>query len=288
MIISRLTGGLGNQMFQYAIGRSLSLKNNSIYKLDISEYNSFKHHNGYHLNIFENDFLIASNPEIYRLKNRRSLYSKILNKLNISFDTHYREHDFYRFDKKIYNMNGQIYLDGYWQNEKYFKDKSNFIINDFTFKPEISTENLDHLNHIKSTKAVSIHIRRGDYISNINFSKVHNTLDLDYYKKAISIINTKIDNPFFFIFSDDLKWAKYNLDHLQNKKFIINNQGANSHEDMRLMSECKHNIIANSSFSWWGAWLNRHESKIVISPNRWLKVTKIDTSDLIPHSWIRI
>jgi hypothetical protein len=288
MIISRLTGGLGNQMFQYAIARSLSIRNKCNFKIDTTEFDLYTHHNGYQLNCFEKKFPIASISEISNYKNTYSIYSRIMNKFNIRIGQHYKEVLFYRLDPEIYNLTDNFYLDGYWQNQKYFIDIAKILSEDFTFTSNISSENLVHLDRIFSTNSVSIHIRRGDYISNAAFSKVHNVLELDYYKKAISLVESKISNPFYFIFSDDPKWAFDNFNYLPNKILINNNSGINSYEDMRLMKHCKHNIIANSSFSWWGAWLNIYDLKIVVAPKKWLKVSNIDTSDLIPAAWTQI
>ena len=136
--------------------------------------------------------------------------------------------------------------------------------------------------------AVSLHIRRGDYVSNPVTNNYHGTCSLAYYKKAVLLLKEKIENPSFFIFSDDLLWARENLDFINDMTFIDLDKSIPDHEEMHLMSQCKHNIIANSSFSWWGAWLNENSDKIVIAPKKWFSDNTINTEDLIPAKWMRI
>lgn len=172
---------------------------------------------------------------------------------------------------------------GYYQSEKYFKEITNIIRKDFTFPKPVDIINQKLINQIDNTESVSIHIRRGDYL---NIPNTQNICSISYYKKAINLILKNISNPQFYIFSNDINWCKQ---HLQIDKaiFISNNTGKNSFIDMQLMSCCKHNIIANSTFSWWGAWLNNNPNKIIISPNKWMNDTN-GTGDIIPNDWIKI
>lgn len=289
MVIIKLQGGLGNQMFQYALGRSLAEKNKIDFKLDLSFYNKEKNnlHRNYSLkyfNIIEN---IAEEDELkktkeYRQKNKLIyFFYRIFSKKNIV----YVKENFFYFGKDILKIKNNAYLDGYWQSEKYFKNIESIIKQEFTLKNKLDSRLENLVEDIKNTNSVSIHIRRGDYITNQKTNSVHGTCSLDYYQTAIEHINNKIKNPIFFIFSDDIEWVKNNL-KTEFPTFFI--EGNKDYEDLILMSYCKHNIIANSSFSWWGAWLDHNPNKIVIAPKKWFNVNNINTSDLLPNSWINL
>jgi hypothetical protein len=196
---------------------------------------------------------------------------------------HVTEKLFFRFNPELFKLHGSFYLDGYWQNELYFKDIEKTIRSDFQFVRPIDERNKNIAELIKNSNSVSIHIRRGDYINNQLYSGICTE---DYYQKAIRFINAKLKNKTFFVFSDDIQWCKSHFNS-DNFHFVQGNEGTNSYKDMQLMSYCKHNIIANSSFSWWGAWLNNNLGKIVIAPERWLNVG-YSTKDLIPEEWIKI
>ena len=179
------------------------------------------------------------------------------------------------------------YMSGYWQSENYFESNRSILINDFSFRIPLNARNADALRLISSSNSVSIHIRRGDYLHNANAKATHGLCSLEYYHKAIRLIKATIGKPRFFIFSDDMLWVKAHLEPEEDCIFVDWNFGVDSYNDMRLMSLCKHNIIANSSFSWWGAWLNRNPDKVIIAPKRWF-AGKINDSNIIPSSWIRI
>lgn len=267
MVIITVRGGLGNQMFQYA----LSLKLHSLgvkVLLDLHVFDRVSMHNGYEL---EDIFRISadyssSNPMkrlFYKLK-----YPKK------------REYSF-AFDSEI-EKSRDVILDGYWQSERYFESIDEQLRKKLTFPPLVSEENINTLRKIEESNSVSIHIRRGDYLSAPEYQGI---CTLDYYQRAIAYIEETVSNPHFFIFSNDISWCRENLP-LENCTYVNGNEGSSSFRDMQLMSACKHNIIANSSFSWWGAWLNKHRDKIVIAPTLWLN--DVDDSTIIPKEWIRI
>jgi hypothetical protein len=181
-----------------------------------------------------------------------------------------------------------VYLEGYWQSPKYFFDIKNIIGYEFTVKTGPDQVNKELMEKISQVEAVSVHVRRGDYVSNPATGNYHGVCSLDYYRTAVATITGRVRQPHFFIFSDDPAWAEKNLSVIGPKTVIERNGPERGHEDMRLMSLCRHHIIANSSFSWWGAWLCEKTDKIVISPKRWFKKEDIDTKDLVPESWIRI
>lgn len=290
MVITKLLGGLGNQMFQYAHAKSISLKIKTKVKLDQTEllnrlHNSYTHRE-YELGIFNLKVSIATKEEIKPFFSSATFLAKILKKVGIERNRLWKESQT-GVGNRLNNWQN-IYLDGFWQSEKYFSQYKDQIIADFTFKDDPKGENLMLMTKIKSITAVSIHIRRGDYLTMPSAIEYHEICSLDYYYKAIEFILLKINDPYFFIFSDEPQWVIDNLKLDYPFQIITHNVKEMSFEDMRLMSVCKHNIIANSSFSWWGAWLNQNPNKIVIAPKRWFKDSTIDTTDLIPKDWIRI
>ncbi len=288
MIIIRISGGLGNQMFQYALGRVLSLKNKTELKLDTHFYDlktekdrTFSLHN-YNIKgsiSLEQDFKKINIPH----SSQNSLLSKFLRKLSNKIIL---ENNFI-FNPKILEIKNNCYLSGVWQSEKYFKGFEEIIKKDFTLKNKPSLETENWLKKISEGNSVSIHIRRGDYINNQKTNTLHGILNMDYYKKAIDFINSKTTSPVFFVFSDDIEWAKQNL-KINHQTFFVSNANILDYEEIIIMSKCRHNIIANSTFSWWGAWLNENNAKIVITPKEWFKSKIIDTKDLIPENWLKI
>lgn len=288
MIITRISGGLGNQMFQYAIAKSMAKKNNDIFKLDISFYPK-QILRKYELNYFNIEENIASKEECENLRGSEEFIYKVKNKLGLDINRpkpYTFENNITLFDKELYDKNGDIYLDGFWQNENYFKSIREVIINDFTPKNRISNEANKHLHDITSVNSVSLHIRRGDYVADEHTSSVHGICGLDYYNNAIEYISDKIENPAFYIFSDDIAWCKENFDFIKNKIFIDDTKSAI--DDLELMKNCKHNIIANSTFSWWGAWMNTNDKKIVIAPKVWFIDEKWKNLSIALNDWIKI
>ena len=291
MNIVNILGGLGNQMFQYAFAYSLVQKKKSVVKLDISSFETYDLRE-YELDLFKVTLGIATADECNSLKYKQEnlLQKKIrkLRKTSTPFANSYYKEPHFNFDEKVYEHRNNSYFEGYWQSEKYFLKFREDLLQEFTLKKELHSQSKEYQKKILSTKSVSLHIRRGDYVSNAHTNSVHGTCDLEYYKKAVSDIQKNVQHPHFFIFSDDLPWAKENLDFIINITFVDVTEDIPDHEEMILMSQCQHNIIANSSFSWWGAWLNQNSEKIVIAPEKWFTDTSINTNDLIPSSWTRL
>lgn len=290
MIIIKVMGGLGNQMFQYSFYKQLKSQIKDA-KLDLSVFENCNLHNGYELNkIFNVDEDIASKDEIMKLSedySNNQIFRRIKRKFFGIKRTHYVQRDFgYNKLDFIGNMN-DLYLEGYWQSEKYFSDVKDVIVKEFTFKNKLTNKNKEIVKLIKDSNSISVHIRRGDYIFNPEASKIYSGIcNLEYYKNALDIIKNNVSKPQFLVFSDDMDWVKNNLS-LESCVYVDWNKNQESYIDMQLMSLCKHNIIANSTFSWWGAWLNSNENKIVIAPKKWFN-TNANTTDLIPESWKRI
>ena len=292
MVIARIIGGLGNQMFQYAAARNLSLQKKEPLYLDISAYASHMPHQGFELfRIFGCDGLVIGDSDIERSFGwRMHPYFRRL--------TLHPRLRFLRTEKIIHepgvffrnallDAEADVYLSGYWQSEKYFLPICDQIRSDFSFKLALNEKNQELVEEIEKCNAVSLHIRRGDYVSNKNAHKVHGVLSIAYYRAAVEHIFRFVQNPEFFLFSDDPDWCAHNFRIAAPCHFVTHNSGAESFNDMRLMSICKHNIIANSSFSWWGAWLNPSLKKIVIAPHRWF-ANEMKASDIIPANWLRM
>jgi len=297
MIIVSLFGGLGNQMFQYACGKVVAKKLGVELKLDVSHVKdrtprkNFTYRE-YELDVFNINEEIATPEEVRQyipnLWNSNEVIKQFFKLKRIFFGKAlYREKKKFRYNKDIDYLKDNTYLYGYFQTEKYFESIRNELLKSFSLAKEIDKSNSSLIAQMKSENAVSIHVRRGDY-NNSPFE----LLDIqDYYQNAIELIQKKVESPSFYIFTNDYAWTEENFDPINIKKSIVNiNSESQSFLDMILMSNCKHNICANSSFSWWGAWLNATPNKMVIVPLKWFKDTKLNEStyDLIPASWIKI
>ena len=283
MIIVRISGGLGNQMFQYATARSLSLKHGVQMKLDLSFY-SHQTLRKYSLNQFRIEEKIASKAEIELFKGKENPLGNLLRKFGCRIESP----SFYirdtlllnsatytknTFDANIFTNVHNAYLDGYWQNELYFKDFKQQIFKDFSFKENYSLQYLSYANQIQNLNSISIHVRRGDYVNSSMFKGSSLAItNLDFYQRSYQCILEKVKKASFFIFSDDIPWCKENLHFISNAIYIEGLK--NDVEELVLMSKCKHNIISNSTFSWWGAWLNQNSFQIVLAPRIWFKTNQ--------------
>jgi len=286
MVIVKIIGGLGNQMFQYAYAKALEQKGYEV-KIDISAFETYNLHGGYQLDKYNIDLKTSTKEEsdIFYTKN---LFVKVLRKLGLDFSERIKEKSLL-FDNKLLEIEDDSYLDGYFQCENYFKDIRKEILNQFVINQAVSDYTKKIENKIQNSRySCSLHIRRGDFINNTNIS-IHGACDIKYYKNAMKYLEEKIDDLFYFVFSDDIEWCRENLD-IQNVIYIESKEKRIPHEDIYLMSLCNHNIIANSTFSWWGAWINQNEEKIVIAPKKWFADDKMDnqSKDIVCESWIRI
>lgn len=286
MVIVKIIGGLGNQMFQYAYAKALEQKGHEV-KIDISAFETYKLHGGYQLDKYNIDLdssIKDENDKFYK----NTFFYKVLRRFGMDFSRRIKEKSLL-FDKKLLEIDDNSYLDGYFQCEKYFKDIREIILKQFTINQDISNYTKEIKNKIQNSQnSCSLHIRRGDFVNSTNIN-IHGTCDIEYYKKAIQYLEEKVENINYFIFSDDIEWVKENL-AIQNAIYIDSKEKRIPHEDIYLMSLCKNNIIANSSFSWWGAWINRNENKIVIAPKRWFADDKLEnqSKDIVCESWVKI
>ncbi|MBU6159306.1 MAG: alpha-1,2-fucosyltransferase [Bacteroidetes bacterium] len=293
MVITKLQGGLGNQMFQFAAGLALAKKKQTNLYLDIISFNSKYSQQPvtprkYELNIFDlpaEILTIAQTKKILRNKDFRLPIWKPNKKLTYTF---YKEPG-YEYRPYLENTSLPVYLDGYFQSHRYFSDYKMLIQQAFSFEKKISHDFISPtLTQIINENSVSVHIRRGDYIADQPTNQYHGTCSIEYYKRSIERIANELSNPHFFFFSDDISWVKQNFSALNKPKtFVAENFGSDNWKDMYFMSKCKHHIIANSTFSWWGAWLSNQPEQIVIAPQRWFQ-TNLSDKDLIPNEWIRL
>ena len=292
MIICKILGGLGNQMFQYAAGRALSIYSGNPLLLDLRSFQHYKLHNGFEIGqIFCAPVQVATNDDISQVLGWRGhdLIAKVLKRAQSSLLNGPRlaiePHSHYW--PKLKEFTAPFYFQGYWQSDKYFMEYEQVIRSDFCFKEPLSGVNLDSSVRIQGCNSVSLHVRRGDYVTHAPTTKILNPCPVEYYETAIACIAARINSPCFFVFSDDPQWVRRNLSIPFPVEYVDGNRGPQSYIDMQLMSLCKHHIIANSSFSWWGAWLNRNPDKLVFAPRRWF-CNGMNDSDLTPQDWIKL
>jgi hypothetical protein len=293
VLISRLIGGLGNQMFQYAAVRALASAQLNTFKLDVSSLIRETHHQGFQLqDIFKGTFETATSVDLRAtlgrwksLPNMRYLLAKPIG--HAFRGSNYVVEPHFQFWPGLKQVCANAYLAGYWQSERYFFDYAQTIRDDFAFKPPITNQNNALVEQIKNSNAVSLHVRRGDYVNSPSTAAHHGVCSTAYYQRAIYHILEKVGPAVVFIFSDDPQWVRVNLQVNGPCVYVDHNRGPASYVDMQLMSLCNHHIIANSSFSWWGAWLNPNAEKIVVAPKNWF-ARPMPTQDLLPLEWIRL
>jgi hypothetical protein len=289
MIVVRLIGGLGNQMFQYAAGKALALHHNThllIDKIALEQdaKGAFTKRN-YALGCFNIDASFATNEQIAFFEEESA--GKLKRAFNRMFPAAKKKVVYYesghRFHENFFTLPQDTYLIGFWQTEKYFGKFQEQIRNDFTLRHPVPEEVEDLLSEIRDTNSTSLHVRRGDYVSLQSAADFHGTPELDYYTKAVEHIIGEKGKTSVYVFSDDLIWCRKHLSFDLPVTFVQQSHGAEW--DMYLMSQCRNNIIANSSFSWWGAWLNPHPEKIVTVPEYWFKNTRSDSMDIVARGW---
>lgn len=286
MIVVRLKGGLGNQMFQIALGKKLEyLGKKVLFDINQIESRIDEHNITKSYEVFDIDLDVASSKDINSLIDLgTNLHDKIRRKIFGRKKTHYIETNFGDEDKKVYGFN-DAYLDGYWQSYKYFSDCSSKVMDLFKFKPLTDDKNKYYEDKIFSCEnPVSIHFRLGDYCTKENVKYFGNICTEEYYSKCINFLQNKYNNITFFVFSNDMKYAERFLDK-KNYCVVDCNDEKNAWKDMYLMSICKSNIVANSSFSWWGAWLNKNNNKFVLAPKKWINGR--DMKNICPDGWVR-
>lgn len=288
MIIVKLMGGLGNQMFQLAAGKALALRHGVELKADPSWLNKdaggkyTQRH--YELGIFRSEIAIAEEQDLQAYTKTESLLKRALKKYKLSSSGYARMSEgIPGYDPAFESYPANTYLDGYWQSELYFKNYEKEIRELFQFRESIKEACRPLVQKIERMNAVSLHVRRGDYVENAEAGSFHGLCSPAYYEAAVKRIAELHGAPELIVFSDDVAWCKQHLNFPLPIHFFETGSAA---EDLYLMSRCKHHIIANSSFSWWGAWLNDTKQKTVIAPKTWF--AGADDKHIIPSTWIRL
>lgn len=292
MIAVRIVGGLGNQMFQYACGRALAQRMRTHVYFDLSAFNNYRVHN-YGLSGFGAEVTKAP----WHLTTGSRSWA-VARHLQLSPSSYFAlrgirwvdEGDDLSYRPQQLELQGSAYLSGYWQCARYFDDFEARIREDFRLIPALNVILQERRQWLKMDQGVtvSVHVRRGDYVTDTAANATHGTLDQDYYKRAVETLAAQLGGGFrLLVFSDDTAWARENL-RLPAPTVHIDADVRFPQIDMHMMAACDHHIIANSSFSWWGAWLNPSHSKIVIAPARWFKSTGLKANDICPADWVRI
>lgn len=288
MIVVHLTGGLGNQMFQYAVGKACAVRHNVDLLIDTSWY-AKQGLREFELSCFNHTAQIASEDILQRVVNPKLrpllAFSKRVGLFTSRIPLFMEPH--FHYCTRLETLSPPSYLIGSWQSERYFEVVTTELRTDFSFKESPDPVNNAMLGQIASVdNSVAIHIRRGDYVSNKETNVAHGTCPPRYYAKAVKRIADHTKSPHFFVFSDDIAWAKDNFNVASHPMTMIDvNDASRGHCDMMLMSACKHHIIANSSFSWWGAWLGTDKESIVCAPELWFANQAHNTNDIIPKRW---
>ena len=297
MIIVRLRGGLGNQLFQYAAGKALAEHHRTELTLDLYTYSKHPYRT-FGLSKFDIAAREATREEVHRFTGSNPVIRYLNKRQNYFLCPKVFAQPHYHFYEDFFSMPAELYLSGYWQSEKYFSPVAPLIAAQFTPKEPLDVRNVSLQKKMQSENSVSIHVRRGDYTSK-NYNSFFGMLSKEYYEKAMATISGRVDNPVFYFFSDDPIWCRQTFSGWK-ADYIDHNLGENAFKDLVLMASCRNNIIANSTFSWWSAWLNSHQGKMVIAPQQWFRLNYLDkkepvypsryynTKDLIPDSWIRL
>lgn len=295
MIRVLLSGGLGNQLFQYAAGRMLALKHGTGLMLDLSFVSSklqaaaLATYRRYELGVFDLPVSISDNffrgRFLYPLAKSEYLLRKTINKQRYV----YIAEDASGWDPRVMEAPDQTFLEGFFQSEKYFEAVSDALRRDLVFKEPLMGRNAELADAMQSGNSVSLHIRRGDYARLKKNLQKHGITPLDYYTKALGRIRESVSDPQLFVFSDEPDWARDNLHTgLPFTLVDVNRTPDTAWTDMQLMALCRHHIICNSTFSWWGAWLDPHPDKLVIAPEQWFADPSINARHIVPDSWIKL
>lgn len=279
-------------MFQYAAGRALSLARGVPLRLDTQDFKGYTLHNGFELHrIFYIETELADARDVRHVLGWRAfspLRRKLFHKRFMKFrGKHLFVDSLSNHRYNMADMTEKCYLMGNWQSERYFSQVAETIRRDLSFKTPLTGRNNALMKLMAKNEVVSLHVRRGDIASNPASLAIHGLCSLEYYRRAIEYVTARVAKPEFVIFSDDMTWVRKNLSIDYPCHYVDHNKGLESYNDMHLMSLCDHHIIANSSFSWWGAWLNPKGDKIVVAPQQWF-LANYDSSDIVPSSWIRI
>ncbi len=303
MIISWLTGGLGNQMFQYAAGLALAEHRRTVLKLDVSwfrEYAEYEAHNRYALSCFNITEQFATQEELDRLGRLRLTRLErwsVAAARRLRFPNYARRltpltagaHPaFPRFDPAFFALPDHTLLDGMWQSEKYFAPVANLLRLHFSFRYPAPPAVQALAERIRGGPAIAVHFRRGDYVTNATFNRQIGVIGFDYYHRAIARLRAVAPGATLYVFSDDIDTIEREFKPAGPVVFARVTQPWHAYDKIRLMSLCDHAILSNSTFAWWSAWLNPNPHKIVVTPDPWFAGNAVASADIVPAAWERL
>ncbi|GAA4333777.1 alpha-1,2-fucosyltransferase [Flaviaesturariibacter amylovorans] len=284
MIVIQLKGGLGNQMFQYAAARALALRHGAEVLLDTAHYRADQLRN-FDLLQLSAQARVATAAEAARLR-PDGLLQRVAARLRPLRSRRFYKEPHFHYDPGFAQLGHEVYLQGYFQSERYFAPFADRIRAELQLREPLSPQLLELGRAMQAQESVSLHIRRGDYSNPVTL-KVHGILPISYYQKAMEVMSRHLDAPRYYLFTDDPAWVLEHLD-IPGAEVVSGHHTKAHFEDLFLMSQCRHQVIANSSFSWWGAWLNSNPGKKVIAPAQWFHEGPPDTQDLVPAGWTRL
>lgn len=297
MILVRLMGGMGNQMFQYAAARALAEKNKTLVKLDLdvlldrTPTPNMMRFFDYELHVFNSQQNFATVKEkYYFMPFTKNVLKRVFNKIRFAISPR----RFYKqpndnYDNSFLNLPDNYCIEGRFQSEKYFKPYEDIIRKEFKFNINLPEGAKKIENQILNTNSIGIQVRRGDYVYNPHFNNMLGTKDLSYYENGIELITKGDKNFHIYVISDDIPWCIENLKFNYPTTYLSDELvSPNHHVQLYLLSCCKHFVISNSTFAWWGAWLSSSINKIVVAPEIWFADRTINDKDVVPESWIKI
>ena len=285
-VVVGLSGGLGNQMFQYAAGRSLALRLGVPLTLDLSWF-AGKSERQFALSAFQIEANLCCQSE-WLPAHGLKLISRLSRRWRSSiFDVPVWREPHFHYSKEFTLLSEPVFLEGHWQSERYFQKISTYLTREFRLRMPLPHASEILLDEIKASDAICVHVRRGDYLSNPAAAKVHGTCSADYYRTGVVELCQGLTKPHCYVFSDEPAWVRNNITFDCPMTVIDINGPQEAYLDFTLMAACSHFLIANSSLSWWGAWMGSNNTKKVIAPARWFLTPDKDTRELLPESWLR-
>lgn len=280
MIIVRIIGGLGNQMFQYAAGRSLAASRGTALELDTRDF-AFYPLQPFGLSKLRIDTSVSIGQHSHEFPRwKRRVLARLPQGLSRAY---YKERSL-AYDPAWERLGSHVYLDGYFQSERFFDKVAPILRREFI--PAMQSVHPRNMcsERLAQEESVALHVRRGDYVSDRKTLATHGVCSIEYYRRALDLVRNSLKAPRFYLFSNDLEWSRENLT-LPSDVVCVDWNGGAPEWDLYLMSKCRHHVIANSSFSWWGAWLATHPEQLVVWPKPWFDDQRLDASDLVPARW---
>lgn len=289
-VVVRLIGGLGNQMFQYAAAKAVAVRSGAELVLDLSWF-ATDNHRRYALGplSISAHTLGAISAEGVVVRFLRRVAYRLARRSDEYWQGHPVFHEkYFYFDPTVLDLRAPVCLDGYFQSEKYFLDCREVVAREFTVATPPGSLAQAMLERMAAHDAICLHVRRGDYVASAITNSFHGVCSVDYYRQGLRIVSEGLLDPHCYVFSDDPEWVRVHFTATLPMSVVDIHGPDEAHEDLRLMAACKHFVIANSSLSWWGAWLGSYPGKRVVAPEKWFQSNTQDARDLIPSGWVRV